>query len=87
MQDRKFRFSLRTLFIVTTLLAVTIAFVATHFRIVVGGLIALLWVLRFASGPIGSFVDAWPELRGPKLTKYVPQAGIRAERTADTKPD
>jgi hypothetical protein len=74
------------MFIATTVLAVAIAFVSTHIRIVIGGLIAMMWVLEFAGGQIGDFVDAWPELLGPKIKKSYPQVGKnlgeRSEKTS-----
>ena len=63
------RFSLRTLFIVTTVVAIITAFVATHVRIVLGFGIALLWLVEFAGGPIVDFFEAWPELTKRKLAK------------------
>ena len=66
MSKFKPRFSLRTLFIVTTVVAIAIAFVAAHVRIVLGFAIAVLWLLEFAGGPIFDFVEAWPALKKPR---------------------
>ena len=69
MSKLKPRFSLQTLLIVTAIVAVFTAFVATHVKIVLGFAIAVLWLLEFAGGPIGDFVDAWPELKKQRLAK------------------
>lgn len=61
------------MFAITTVLALSIAFVAAHTRILIGGIIVALWVLDCASGLIDSFVDAWPELKKPKLKSDDPK--------------
>jgi predicted tellurium resistance membrane protein TerC len=63
---------LRTLLIVVTVFAVVTAFIATHLRVVIGGCVAAMWLLEFASGPIESIVKAWPELKKPRLAKQHP---------------
>jgi hypothetical protein len=65
----KLRFSLRTLLVVFTVLAIAIAFIATHLRVVIGGLVAAMWLADFVGGPLLNFVDAWPELKKPRLAK------------------
>ena len=57
------------LFAVITVVAIVVAFTATHFRVVIGAAVAAMWLLDFVADPILNFVDAWPELKGPKLAK------------------
>jgi hypothetical protein len=78
MSKFKPRFSLRTLFIVTTVVAIVTAFVATHVRIVLGFFVAVLWLFEFAGGPIIDFVEAWPELKKPKPAKPPHQDEVAA---------
>lgn len=69
MSKFRLQFSLRTLLVVVTTLAIVIAFVATHLRIVIGGLVAVMWLLEFVSGPLENLIEAWPELKKPRLAK------------------
>ena len=62
-------FSLRTLVVVTAVLAIAIAFAAAHVRIMLGFVLAMLWLLEFAGGPIIDFVEAWPELTQRKIAQ------------------
>jgi hypothetical protein len=80
MSKFRLQFSLRTLLIAFTVVAVVIAFVASHLGIVIGGLVAALWLLEFISGPLGNFVEAWPELKGPRLVKP-PRSPEKSKRT------
>ncbi len=85
MSKYRFQFSLRTLLVVVTVLAIAIAFVATHLRVVIGGLVAAIWLLECIAGPLQGFVEAWPELKKPRLAKPP-----RAEETPEPmagKPD
>lgn len=69
MSKFRLQFSLRTLLVFFTFLAIVIAFVATHLRIVIGGLVAAMWLLEYIAGPLQSFAEAWPELKKPRLAK------------------
>jgi predicted tellurium resistance membrane protein TerC len=69
---QRFQFSLRTLWITFTVLAIAIWFVATHFRVVIGGAIAAMWLLEFVSSPLEAFVDAWPELKKARVATRAP---------------
>ena len=79
----KFRlqFSLRALLVVFTVLAIVIAFVATHLRIVIGGLVAAMWLADFVGAPLLDIVEGWYELKGPRLLKR-PRLPEKSERTA-----
>jgi hypothetical protein len=77
---RRFQFSLRSLLIVTTVLAVLIAMVANHWKVLIGIAMALMWLLDFA-GWLYEFVAPFKDLRGSKTTGQV-----RRERMSKVAP-
>ena len=64
------QFSLRSLLIVTTVLAVLIAMVANHLKVVIGLALAAMWLLEVASW-LYPFVAPFKDLRGSKTTGQV----------------
>jgi predicted tellurium resistance membrane protein TerC len=63
------RFSLRTLVIVLTVLAVVLAFIGTLPHVALGALVFALLILRSASGILSNFAEAWPEFKTSKVAK------------------
>jgi hypothetical protein len=70
MSKRHLQFSLRSLLIVTTVLAVLIAIVANHWKVLIGIALASMWLFELA-GWLYEFVAPFKDLRGPKTTGQV----------------
>jgi hypothetical protein len=70
MSKRRFQFSLRSLLIVTTVLAVLIAIVANHWKVLIGIALASMWLLELA-GWLYEFVAPFKDLQGAKTTGQV----------------
>ena len=70
MSKRRFQFSLRSLLIVTTVLAVLIAIVANHWKVLIGIALAAMWLLELA-GWLYESVAPFKDLRGPKTAGQV----------------
>jgi hypothetical protein len=63
------RFSLRTSWVVVTLLAVAIVLIANYSKVLIAVVIVILWFIDkvIQSG----FVEAWPELQGPRISNHI----------------
>ncbi|HEX2477273.1 MAG TPA: hypothetical protein VHK01_21130 [Lacipirellulaceae bacterium] len=70
MTNPRIQFSLRSLLIATTVLAVLTAMVANHFKVLIGSAVAAMWILELASW-FHPFVAAFKELEGPKASGQV----------------
>jgi hypothetical protein len=79
MSKRRFQFSLQALLIVTTVLAVLIAMVANHWKMLIGIALAAVWVFEFA-GWLYEFAVPFKELEGPKTTGQVKRERMAADK-------
>jgi hypothetical protein len=70
MSKRNLQFSLRSLLIVTTVLAVLTALVANHLRVLIGIAIAIMWLLELAFF-LYPFAEPFNDLRRTKTTGQV----------------
>jgi hypothetical protein len=61
------RFSLRSILMAITVVAVAIAMLVHHPEAVIAITLIVLWLVGTISK--SGFVEAWPELKGPQLPK------------------
>lgn len=79
MKRKHWQFSLRTLLLIVTTITIAVALVTNFYEVAVAVVWAVIWAvdLVYRSG----FVEAWPELSGPKAGKWRPSSTEASNET------